>query len=114
MAENEEKQRRIRRSAAEKLRILAEARMPGASVARVARENGVNANQVYAWRGQEARGRLAAAGSQALLAVRLTDGAPRRGPGGGGLELECGRGRLRIEAGADPALLRIVLERLIR
>lgn len=83
-------------------------------MARVARENGVNANQVYAWRRQVSAGRLATAdGSQALLAVRLAGGMPRRAPGTGGLELESGRGRLRIETGADPALLRIVLEHLI-
>jgi transposase len=42
--------RRQMRSAAEKLRIVEETLVPGASVALVAREHGVNANQVFEWR----------------------------------------------------------------
>lgn len=102
---------------AEKRRIVALTEAPGASVARVARENGVNANQVYAWKRLQRQGRLAAAAeSGALLAVRLAPEAQReRQPArsGGCLELEHARGRLRVESGADPVLLRVMLEHLI-
>src|ERR1700692_11947 len=46
------------RSATEKLRIVEEASVPGASVALVARAHGVNANQVFAWRKLHLAGRL--------------------------------------------------------
>jgi hypothetical protein len=39
--------KRQRRSAGEKRRIMEAALVPGASIARVAREQGVNANQVF-------------------------------------------------------------------
>jgi transposase len=46
------------RSAAEKLRIVEETLAPGASVALVAREHGVNANQVFQWRRLQLAGKL--------------------------------------------------------
>ena len=42
--------KRLRRSVAEKRRIVEETLVEGASVARVARAHGVNANQVFYWR----------------------------------------------------------------
>jgi Transposase len=45
-----EPERWIRRTAEEKLRIVEAALRHGASIARVAREHGVNANQVFEWR----------------------------------------------------------------
>jgi transposase len=42
--------KRQRRSAEEKRRIVEATLVPGASIARVAREHGVNANQVFQWR----------------------------------------------------------------
>ena len=42
--------KRRKRSAAERLKIVEETRALGASVARVARSYGINANQVFAWR----------------------------------------------------------------
>ena len=44
-----EHKKRQQRSMAEKRRIVEETLMPGASVALVARTNGVNANLVFAW-----------------------------------------------------------------
>src|ERR1700752_3172074 len=49
---------RQRRSIAEKRRIVEETLMAGASVARVARRHGVNANQVFGWRRLYLAGRL--------------------------------------------------------
>src|ERR1051326_7765186 len=49
---------RQRRSIAEKRRIVEETLSPGASVARVARAHGINANQVFGWRRLYLAGRL--------------------------------------------------------
>ena len=49
---------RQRRSIAEKRRIVEETLAPGASVARVSRVHGVNANQVFGWRRLYLAGRL--------------------------------------------------------
>lgn len=49
---------RQRRSIAEKRRIVEETLVPGASVARVARAHGINANQVFGWRRLYLAGRL--------------------------------------------------------
>lgn len=46
------------RSVATKRKIVEETLAPGASVARVARANGVNANQVFSWRRLYRAGRL--------------------------------------------------------
>ena len=53
-----EGQKRQRRSIAEKRRIVELAMQPGASMARVAREHGVNANMVHYWRKLYRQGRL--------------------------------------------------------
>lgn len=112
--------KRLRRSAAEKLRIVEAALEPGASLARVARDNGVNANQLYYWRREYKAGRLAGASATVagLLPVRVgrearASGTPQRAQAAGAIELEVRQGRLRIEAGADPALLRLVLGHLL-
>jgi transposase len=46
------------RTVDEKIQIVTESRMPGASVAEVARRHGVNANQVFTWRLQQEQGVL--------------------------------------------------------
>ncbi len=65
---------RQRRSIAEKRRIVEETLASGASVARVARAHGVNANQVFGWRRLYLAGRL---GEQKpgikLLPVRVSE-----------------------------------------
>jgi transposase-like protein len=50
--------KRRRYSIAEKRRMVEESFQPGASVVRVARAHGVNANQVFGWRRLYQRGRL--------------------------------------------------------
>jgi len=57
-AKSEEAGKRQFRSLQEKLRIVAEANRPGASVAAVALRNGVNANLVFGWRRLHRRGLL--------------------------------------------------------
>ena len=96
---------------------------PGASVAAVARDHGINANQVFAWRRQLERGELvaASAGSTALVPVSVSgsgetaDEAPvaQSQAGGGAIHIELpGRAMISVERGADPVLLRSVLESL--
>lgn len=67
------------RSDDEKLKIIAESNIPGASVAEVARRHGVNANQVFAWRRQRKQGLLGQTRRRALkvLPVRVSEESPR-------------------------------------
>ena len=57
-SESDEPATRRIRTLEEKLKILAEAAKPGASVALVARKHEVNANLVFAWRRLQRRGLL--------------------------------------------------------
>jgi transposase-like protein len=50
--------KRQRWTSKQKRQIVEETLVPGASVARVARSHGVNANQVFYWRKQHLAGRL--------------------------------------------------------
>jgi len=63
--------KRLRRSVAEKRRIVEETLVEGASVARVARAHGVNANQVFYWRTLYQAGRLVASSGARLLPIRV-------------------------------------------
>jgi transposase len=58
---------RQRRSIAEKRRIVEETLVAGASVARVARARGVNANQVFYWRKLYQAGQLGGSSTAQLL-----------------------------------------------
>ena len=62
------------RTLADKLKMIAEARVAGDSVAAVARKHGVNANLLFAWMRQQEQGVLVARtrrSRQKLLAVRV-------------------------------------------
>jgi len=110
--------KRQHRSPELKRQIVEETLVPGASVARVARAHGVNANQVFAWRRQYRQG-LRKAERHALpglLAVRLA-GAEGGGedprtprPPGGWLQVELAKGRLQVIGSVDGEALRLVLE----
>jgi transposase len=108
-------ERRVRRwrSVAEKRRIVELTLVPGASVALVARAHGVNANQVFKWRREFERGELSEAvpaSASSLLPVVLSGGdKPHSTSGCIHIELQ-GRALISIEGGADPALLRTILE----
>jgi transposase len=114
--------RRRWRTVEEKLRIVEEAMVPGASVARVARLHGVNANQVFAWRRQYQAGELVVPGTSGpkLLPVIVADSAEREAKEeldqpGGSIHIEFpGRALVSIEAGVDLALAAAVVERLAR
>ena len=112
--------KRRRRSVEFTLRIVEESFAEGASVARVARAHGVNANQVFTWRRLYRQGRLGS-GNHAmpgLLAVRVTEPAmtPKapetdRTPSGT-IQIELPKGRLRLTGSVDPQALRMGLEAL--
>ena len=121
--------RRRRRSILERRRIVEETFAAGASVARVARAHGVNANQVFSWRRLYQRGLLGgeSTGTAALVPVTISDAPPGaqlvpEPPAPppatavvppGTIQLQLPKGRLRIEGAADPASLRLVLECLL-
>lgn len=106
------------RSISEKLKIVQQALQPGASVAEVARANGVNANQVFTWRRAFERGELSEP-SVALIPVTVSNPEDeRREPeavasSGGSIHIEFpGRAVISVESGADSVLLRSILESL--
>lgn len=127
-----EGQRRQRRSIAEKRRIVELAAQPGASIARIAREYGVNANMVHYWRKLYREGRLGQNNTTSvhLLPVSVSEEVrssvvePTKPPPvstalaplstAGAIYIEFPKIHLRVESGADAALLRVVLETLQR
>lgn len=128
-------EKRARRSAAERRRIVEETLAPGASVARVARSYGINANQVFAWRRLHMAGKLVDARKTSaitprLLPVTVSDGAPPAVSDVGAaksatlapcqahvpsssIHMQFEKAQLRVEGSADPAVLRVILECLL-
>jgi transposase len=114
--------RRVRRfrSLSEKHQIVQLTLKPGASVAEVARAHGVNSNQVFKWRRAFERGELSVP-SVALIPVtvagpevesRETEEATSAG---GSIHIELpGQAMISVESGADPSLVRSILESLRR
>jgi len=122
---------RKRWSVEEKRRIVELTLVPGASVARIAQAEGVNANQVFLWRRAYRKGELLS-GSALLPVVIEADGSscsdltsdlevaqaaaeqPAPAPSGA-IHIELpGRAAISVERGADRALLRTILESLCR
>jgi transposase len=115
------------RSLETKLEIVQEALAEGASVARVARAHGVNANLVFNWcrlyrAGRLGRGRAAkllpvrvAAESSAPLTSSLREPAACLLPSTSGtIHIRLRHAQVRLEGSADPVLLRVLLECLQR
>jgi len=113
--------RRQQCSIAEKRRIVEETLVEGASVARVARAHGINANQVFGWRRLYLGGRLGdRKPAMKLLPVRVSESLPtlaaerssadfaKLQPGR--IHIELRQAQVRIEGSADPALVRVLLE----
>jgi transposase len=113
--------KRLRRTREEKRRIVEATFVSGASIARVAREHGVNANQVFQWRHEYRKGALGV-GQQAqskLLPVTVTaepmSGTALAAAPAGSIHIELpGRAVISVEAGVDPELVRAVLGSLLR
>lgn len=107
---------------------MEESLAPGASVARIARTHGVNANQVFKWRRQYGQGLLSGVESRkdaspGLLAVRVaapedvphsTANVPAPTFPAGTIQIEVAKGTIRIRGQADVAALRTALEVLAR
>ena len=124
--------KRQRRSVAEKRRIVELAMLPGASVAGVARQHGVNANMVHYWRNLYRQGRLGEKRVDSIRLLPVSVSEPAVDPAlhvgskpssastampattAGVIYLEFPKVHLRIESGADAALVRVVLESLQR
>lgn len=116
----------------EKRRIVRLTLEPGASVARVAQAEGVNENQVFLWRRAYRNGEFrfngsssallpvvigSDAGSLADIPLEAETAATEVGPvpPSGSIHIELpGRAMIRVERGADRALLRMILESLQR
>ena len=117
--------KRLRRTPEREASIVEATFVPGASIAHVAREHGVNANQVFQWRceyrkgtlgfGQQAQTRLVPVTVTAEPhSVTLHGIAPVTAPSGS-IHIELpGRAVISIEAGVDPELVRTVLGSLLR
>jgi transposase len=119
------------RSKAEKRRIVEETQREGASVRSVARAYDIPANQLFHWRKLYREGLLGteaeAATGSGLVAVRVVgEQQPRvkqerqsredrlvNRASVGTIQIETGKGRLMVEGAADPATLRVVLERML-
>jgi transposase len=115
---------RVRRSVAEKRRVVELTLAPGASVAAVARAEGVNANQVFEWRRAYSAGRLTdgiehgsgllpvIVSHQGEVAERTTKAEPQASAGAA-IHIELpGRALISVEGRVDAALLRAILESL--
>jgi len=116
--------RRQRFAVEQKRRIVEATLAPGASVARVAREFAVNANQVFAWRRAYKQGLLEGRGSRAvkLLPVQIASDAADEAPpeveasalqGSIHMEFPC-KALLTVEGTPSAESLRIILEHLLR
>jgi len=118
---------RVRRSVAEKRRIVELTFRAGQSVARVAQAEGVNSHQVFQWRRAYRAGKLVEFGARvsALLPVVLaatdtTEQAQREQAiipepeiASGAIHIEFpGRVAITVEHGADRAALQAILESL--
>ena len=110
------KKKQRRRTIKERRDIVEETLVPGASVARVARRNDVNANQVFYWRKLYREGRLGISIATPLLPVRVKTERPMKTKddsamlSSGTMEIKLLRGTLRIAGSVDVTALRAVLE----
>ena len=116
LAVNQEK--RLRLSLAEKRRIVEQALEPGASVAAIARQHGINDNLIFNWRKLYLAGRMGEVSLKAgqLLPVKIADGhsvAPGLGSNSGSISIKVGRTQIRVDGKADMNALALVLERLL-
>lgn len=110
----------------EKCRIVEQTLKPGASVARVALEHGVNANQVFSWRRQYLQGLLSQRNTEPakLLPVHISEvhaskvnRSDRRqdtAAVAGTIQAEFPKGHVCVTGSVDGEALRMVLEHLLR
>ncbi len=110
---------RVRRSVAEKRRIVEQTLEPGSSVARVAQAHGVNPNVVFHWRREYRDGKLAEPGLVPVLVTceqpesdtPLSDSPRGKSPATIRVDLP-GGAVVSIEGSADPALVEALVRSL--
>jgi transposase len=102
--------------------VVAQSLRGGTSVARVAREHNVNANQVFAWRKQFSDVQPSAPADDACTFLPVALAAVPAAPVSvvdhsctppGVIELTVGKAQLRLEGAVDTAVLALVLQRLL-
>jgi transposase len=106
----------------EKLRIVEETLAEGASVARIARAHGVNANLVFNWRRLYQKGLLCSRGTAKLLPVKVSaESSPvltaawdaagnARSRPAGTIHIQLGSAQVKVEGSVEAGLVRVVLE----
>lgn len=114
------------RTVQEKRTIVEQTFLPGMSVARVARDNGVNANQVFDWRNRYHEGRLESHPDVADTWIPVTVETTLAAPAAhdlpaetipdvnGTVCLELPKGKLSVSGYVDPTVLRTFLQCLLR
>jgi len=114
------RQRRRRYDPAFKRAIVEQTLAPGASVARIAREHDINANQLFKWRRQFLfeQPLAPAPREQALSAISLLPVTVEEetvpSPLPGQIEIQLAGGTIRIQGAVDTAMLQLVLSSLRR
>ena len=110
----------------EKRRIVEEALVDGASVARIAQAHGLNANLVFNWRQLHQKGLLTDRRAAKLLPVRVSrEGSPAvvtpwgtacepRSSSTGTIHIQLQKAQVRVEGVVEEGLVRVVLECLRR
>ena len=120
------RQRRRHYDSAFKRAIVEQTLAPGASVARIAREHDINANQLFKWRRQFLLEGSAASRREeptpsaiSLLPVTVVAEAPASptpaspaAPQPGQIEVELAGGTIRIQGAVDKTMLQLVLSSL--
>ena len=116
------RERRRRYDATFKRELVAKTRVAGASVARIAREHGINANQVFKWRRQQLLSEQAerGEGTRTCSAASLVEQEPASEVAApsvaneGLIEITLGSAQIRIRGAVDRATLDGVLSSLRR
>jgi len=96
-----------------KRQVVEASLVPGTSVAALALQHGINANQVWAWRKLYKEGRLDGA-TPLLLAVDVVDTEPKPSETApaGHLEITIGSARLCVSGSVDPLMLKTAIAAL--
>lgn len=103
-----------------KREVVEQSLAPTASVAKLAQEHGINANQIFAWRKAYRDGRLDEGSSGRLIAVQVTDTSqactrpvPVNGRDAPKLSLTVGSAVLEVAGDVSPVLLRAAIDALL-
>ena len=110
--------RRRRYDATFKQQIVEQTLVPGASVARIAREHGINANQLFKWRRQHLAAMATTApriaDATSWLPVMVSPESTRAMLPVGQIAITLAGGQVTVSGAVDAATLRVVLSSLRR